>query len=90
MLSSADTTVRTELTQHIAKQFDNPLNDLPLPISCSDLVMAQSTDPTLKGLFDQVLPVEVRSAAQGYCIQDQLLVRKWTPHSKSCVGNAIV
>lgn len=54
-------------------------------MSCSDLVMEQSADPTLKGLFDEILPVEeVRSAAQGYYIQDQLLVRKWTPHSKSC------
>ena len=84
-MSRADITVKTELTQHIAEQFDNPLNDLPLPISCRDLVMEQSTDPTLKGLFDQVLPAEeVRSAVQGYYIQDQLLVRKWTPHSKSC------
>lgn len=38
-MSRADTTVKTKLTQHIAEQFDNPLNDLPLPMSCSDLVM---------------------------------------------------
>lgn len=47
-MSRADTTVKTKLTQQIAEQFDNPLNDLPLPMSCSDLVMEQSTDPTLK------------------------------------------
>ena len=41
----ADTTVKSE---HITEQLDNPLNVLPLPMSCSDLVMEQSADPTLR------------------------------------------
>ena len=59
----------------------------PLPVSCSDLVKEQKDDPTLHALYNQLLPDdEVESAAQGYFLQDGLLVRKWVPQGECFMG----
>lgn len=45
-----------------------------------DLKVEQQADPSLRGLFEQVLPTEeVKNNSQGYCMHNALLVRKWVP-----------
>ena len=45
----------------------------------------------MKGLFEQVLPVDdVPSLVQGYYLQGQLLVRKWLPHGDHFLGNPVI
>lgn len=51
----------------------------------------QKLDPSLKGLFEQVSPVEnLKNASQGYFVQNDLLVRKWVPHCDNILGEPIV
>lgn len=59
-----------------------PLSDFPVSLSCSELVVEQQADMSLKGLFAQVRPAsEVVDSAWGDFLQDLLLVRKWLPHA---------
>lgn len=67
-------------TSEVAGYSVTCMPDLPLSVSCSDLVAEQQADPTLKGLFEQLLLADVPSVVQGYYLQDQFLVRKWLSH----------
>lgn len=59
-----------------------PLSDFSVSLSCSELVVEQQADMSLKGLFAQVRPAsEVVDSAWGDFLQDLLLVRKWLPHA---------
>lgn len=55
--------------------------NFPIPlqtISKTELIQAQKSDPSLKVLFESVLPTaDMASAAQGYFVQGEVLVRKW-------------
>ncbi len=52
--------------------------DSLLSVSRSDLVAEQRADPSLNQLFEAVLsPEDGNSAASGYLLQGELLVRKW-------------
>ncbi|KAI3359045.1 hypothetical protein L3Q82_015431 [Scortum barcoo] len=51
-----------------------------------ELVKQQKNDPTLRALYNHILPEdEVESAPRGYFLQDDLLVRKWVPQGDSFV-----
>ncbi len=46
-------------------------------------VIAQREDPSLKSLFDAVLsPAVEESSANGYFIENEVLLRKWTFHAE--------
>lgn len=64
---------------------------LPFPsVSKAELVQEQQGDAALTELFQQVRPVEeMESVAHGYCLEDDLLVRKWLPQGERFVGDAI-
>lgn len=65
---------------NVAPDLKVSMSDNPLSVSYSDLVKEQQADSSLKELFDSVLSAEeARSAANGYFLQDGLLVRKWVP-----------
>ena len=65
--------------------------DSLLSVSHSDLSAEQQADPTLSKLFDRVLSnVDGQSAAKGYLLQDELLVRKWVPHGETFVGTPVL
>ncbi|KAF7654545.1 hypothetical protein LDENG_00068500 [Lucifuga dentata] len=70
--------------------FDLTLSGIPWSISHSELVEEQQADSSLKELLEKVLPIdEVKNNAQCYFIQNDLLMRKWTPHGVHCVGEPI-
>ncbi len=83
----------TEVEQSNAGEsgvFTVSIPDSLLSVSCSDLAAEQRADPTLSEQFGMVLSdVDVKSAAEGYLLQNGLLVRKWVPHGESFVGNPI-
>ncbi len=57
---------------------------LALPsVSHQGWVSAQREDPSLKSLFDAALSPEVEeSSANGYLIENEVLLRKWTFHAE--------
>lgn len=60
-------------------------------ISHSDLVAAQHKDPALQALFTAVMPPEeVESVANGYFMQDELLLRKWIHQNEDSGCEAII
>lgn len=64
--------------------------DSLLSVSRSDLVTEQRADPTLRELYGRVVTTaEGSSVANGYLLQEGLLVRKWVPHGESVVGNPV-
>lgn len=66
------------------------LPDLPPSVSREDWVKSQKADASLSALWDGVLPAEkVRDVAQGYFVQEDLLVRKWLPCLGDSVGEAV-
>ena len=77
-----------------AKQVKGPaektrfaLPDFPLSLSHGDLVKEQLADQSLCSLFERAVPADTfESMAHGYCIQNGLLVRKWTPSNETSVG----
>lgn len=66
------------------------LSNTPLCVLHSELVSEQRADPTLKELFQFVLPAdEVKNRAQVYFIQNEVLLRKWVPNGEGFVGQPI-
>ena len=64
-----------------------PLPDLPPLVSRDEWIEAQKADVSLSSLWDQVVPGhQVSSVAQGYFVQEGLLVRKWLPCVDDVVG----
>lgn len=67
---------------------------LPVPlqtISKTELVQAQKSDPSLKILFESVSPTaDMESAAQGYFVHADVLVRKWCAQGEDLVGKPVV
>ncbi|KAL3967153.1 FMS-like tyrosine kinase 1 [Sarotherodon galilaeus] len=62
-----------------------------LSVSQQELVQAQHADASLAELFRQVQPsVDARSAASGYFLHEDVLVRKWSPQGLDCVGRPVV
>lgn len=62
--------------------------NLPIPfqtISKTELFQAQKSDPSLKILFDS----DMESAAQGYFVQGNVLVRKWCAQGEDFVGKPV-
>lgn len=72
----------------------NAFPSLLLAISREELVKEQNADPSLITLFDLVCSAdEWRTLPQGYFLQSDLLVRKWTPHvelENSPIGQVVV
>ena len=68
------------------------LSNLPVSISHAELVREQKADPTLNDLFNCVLPKQdVNNLAQGYFIEDGVLLRKCVPHGHGfSAGDPIV
>lgn len=67
------------------------LSDFPLTVSRDELSKEQQSNETLKAQYEQVVDnAEIRSRAQDYYIKDGVLLRKWSPHNGSCVGDPIV
>lgn len=61
------------------------------PISRRALVVAQQKDPALQVLFAAVVPPdEVLSVANGYFMQDDLLLRKWSRQYEEACGEPII
>lgn len=57
-----------------------PVPVFPLPITRSELVKEQQNDPTLRTLYNYILPDdEVEGDPCGYFLQNELLLRKWVP-----------
>uniref|UniRef100_A0A4W6FVS0 Gypsy retrotransposon integrase-like protein 1 n=1 Tax=Lates calcarifer TaxID=8187 RepID=A0A4W6FVS0_LATCA len=90
--------MRSREAEPEAEQSDTEGNEAPsvsipdslLSVSRSDLAQEQSSDLSLRELFHMVLPgAKGKSAARGYFLQDQLLVRKWVPHGDCFVGNPV-
>ncbi len=64
--------------------------DSLLSVSRSDLVAEQRADPSLNQLFEAVLsPEDGNSAASGYLLQGELLVRKWLSHGEDFLGKPV-
>lgn len=62
----------------------------PLSVWHSELMSEQRADSTLKMMFQSVLPAdEVKNHAQGYLIQNKVLLRKWVRHSDGYVGHPV-
>ena len=62
-----------------------------LSVSRSDLMAELRADSSLTSLYDWVVTVaDGRSAANGYFVQDGLLVRKWMPHGDKFVGDSVL
>lgn len=68
--------------------------ELPIPLqttSKTELVQAQKSDPSLKILFESVSPAaDMESAAQGYFVFGDVLVRKWCAQGEDFVGKPTV
>ena len=83
-----------DISQNMEAEDLPPALCVPAPlqsISYGELVKEQALDPSLKGLFGQVSPVEeLRNAALGYFVQNDVLVRKWVPHCDDYVGKPVV
>lgn len=61
--------------------------EIPLSVPREELIKEQASDPTLKELFDRVMSKEdLKSVAQGYFLNDSMLVRRWVPHSGGLLG----
>lgn len=66
------------------------LSELPLSLSQSEVVRVKRNDPSLKGLFERVLPAtEIASAANGCLLFNELLFRKWVPVGEHTVKGDI-
>ena len=66
------------------------LCNLPRSISQPELVREQKADPTLKELFNLVLPKsEVKNLAHGYFIEDGVLLRKCGPCGQGFIGDPV-
>lgn len=67
---------------------------LPVPlqtISKMELVQAQKSDSSLKTVFESVSPSsEMESAAQGFFVQDDVLVYRWCTQGDDFVGKPVV
>lgn len=62
-----------------------------LCVSRADLVEEQKRDPSLKDLYELVVPSsQVGNIRQGYVLQEDLLLRIWTPHGDGISGDPIV
>lgn len=56
-------------------------------VSHQELVVAQREDPSLKGMFSEVLALEeVESAMSGCFVEDGLLLRKWLSGREVPIG----
>lgn len=72
-LNKNDLVVKEKNVPHV--QF--PLPAFPFSVSKAELVQEQQRYPALTELFQQVCPVEeMESVAQGYFLEDDMLVRK--------------
>lgn len=57
----------------------------------SELLQEQICDSSLKELFGRVLSAaEIKSAASGYFLHNELLFQKWVVLDSDCVGDAVV
>jgi len=67
---------------------------IPVPlesISQGELIEGQKSDPLIKALFELASPVgDMETAAQGYFVQKDVLVRKWCPQVDNFVGKPVV
>lgn len=62
------------------------LSDIPISLSHNEVMKEQCEDPSLKKLFERILPVsEIASAASGYFLCNDLLFRKWVPVGEDAV-----
>ncbi len=84
---------KPEVEQNSAEErgpFSVPVPDSLLSVFRSGLVTEQRADPMLSELFNRVLSeADGKSAAKGYLLKDELLVRKWMPHGETFVGNPV-
>ena len=63
------------------------LPHLPPLVVREEWIKAQKSDVSLSSLWDQVVPRhQVGDVAQGYFVQDGMLVRKWLPCDEDVVG----
>ena len=63
------------------------LPHLPPLVVREEWIKAQKSDVSLSSLWDQVVPRhQVGDVAQGYFVQDGMLVRKWWPCDEDVVG----
>lgn len=59
-----------------------------LSVSQQELIQAQRAHASLTELFHKVQPSDdARSAASGYFLQKDVLVRRWIPQGLDCVGS---
>lgn len=57
----------------------------------NELAMEQLADPSLKGIFEHICPIEdFDNASWGYFLQNGVLVRKWVPSCDNFVGEPVV
>ena len=62
-----------------------------LGVSRVDLAQEQRKDPSLKDLYDLVVPsCQVGNIKQGYVLHDDVLCRIWAPHGDGFSGDPIV
>ncbi|XP_039504978.1 uncharacterized protein LOC120460978 [Pimephales promelas] len=70
------------------------VSSFPLPgpdESNKSFPQEQKLDPSLHTLFESLMsPDEIRHVAQGYFLQDGMLVRKWIPHGSDFAGDPIL
>lgn len=67
------------------------LSDTSPSVLQEDLRLEQQADPSLRALFEQVLPAdEVQSHSRGYFMHDALLTRKWVPYGGSFIGDPVI
>lgn len=67
------------------------LSDYPIVVSREELSTEQQNDETLKPQFEQVIDsTEIRDRAQGYFIEQNVLLRKWSPHAVDGMGDSVI
>lgn len=68
---SHEVSVTEQKSVSVTKSFDSSLPEHLLSVSRDDFVKEQQDDPSLKELFDRVLPADgIESSAQGYSLQN--------------------
>uniref|UniRef100_A0A3B4ZKQ1 Gypsy retrotransposon integrase-like protein 1 n=1 Tax=Stegastes partitus TaxID=144197 RepID=A0A3B4ZKQ1_9TELE len=80
---------KTQQTKEV--ECDVPsLSEIPLSVSYDELLQEQQNDPSLKRLFELVLPdTEVGNVASGYFLENKLLFRKWVSFSVDVMQSAV-
>ncbi|XP_041824841.1 uncharacterized protein LOC121629272 [Melanotaenia boesemani] len=65
-------------------------SSLPVTLSRDEWVTAQRADHSLSAVWDQVLTYDpIEDVAQGYFVQNNLLVRKWSPCDHGGLGEPV-